>query len=348
MADKFLAELGKEILLQKNYLENSKVETIYIGGGTPTVLKAMQIGDILEKINDAFDVSENAEITIEANPDDINKVYAKDLKKAGVNRISLGIQSWNDIILKKLNRRHTAEEAKDALNNILSAGIENISVDMIYGIPGLTAKQWTEDLQKTLGFDIKHLSAYHLTVEPNTVFGKMKKAGELKEIPEEESENQFNILTKLCKKYNYIQYEISNFCKDGYFSIHNTNYWKQQPYLGLGPSAHSYNGETRQWNISDLSEYLRSLEYNKIPFTREILTTKDRYNEYVMTSLRTMWGVSLDFVEDNINKESRDYLSNLATRFVRYGMITRDGNRLVLTDQGKMISDNIISELMMV
>lgn len=347
-AEEFIAGMGKEIILQKDYLEKRKLETIYIGGGTPTVLTAIQVRKILEKIYDVLDVTENVEITIEANPDDIQKLYVRDLKKAGINRISLGIQSWNDKILKQLNRRHSAKEAEEALNYIIAAGIENISADLIYGIPGLTARQWAEDLHKTLAFNIKHLSAYHLTIEPNTVFGKMKEAGELQEIPEEESENQFNILTEICKKYGYIQYEISNFCKDGYFSVHNTNYWRQQPYLGLGPSAHSYNRETRQWNVSDLSEYLRSIENNEIPFTREILTTKDLYNEYVMTSLRTMWGVDLDFIEDNINKESRDYLNNLATRFVRYGMITRNGNQLVLTDQGKMISDNIISELMMV
>jgi len=348
MAERFLDALGKEIILQKDYLEQNKIETIYFGGGTPSVLTAIQIREILEKLYDVFDVSEKAEITLEANPDDIDKLYVKDLKKAGINRISLGIQSWNDSVLQLLNRRHTAKEAKEALDNIIASGIENISADLIYGIPGMTAKQWTDDLHKTLGFDIKHLSAYHLTIEKNTEFGKMKQAGKLKEIDEEESENQFNILTKISKKYGYIQYEISNFCKEGYFSAHNTNYWKQQPYLGLGPSAHSYNGDARQWNISDLSEYLKSIENNEIRCTSEILTTKDRYNEYIMTSLRTMWGINLDFVEERINKESRDYLNNLATRFVKYGMITKNGNQLVLTDQGKMISDNIISELMMV
>lgn len=348
MAEKFLKALGTEIILQKGYLEQNNVETIYFGGGTPTVLTAIQMEAILENLYDTFDVSEDAEITIEANPDDIDKRYVKDLKKAGINRISLGIQSWNDRVLKQLNRRHTAEEAEKALHAILAAGIENISADLIYGIPGMTAKQWTADLQRTMSYNIKHLSAYHLTIEPGTVFGKMKEAGELKEIEEEESENQFNILTRICTKNGFIQYEISNFCKDGYYSVHNTNYWKQQPYLGLGPSAHSYRGETRQWNVSDLSEYLKSLDKNEIPFTREMLTARDLYNEYVMTSLRTMWGINLDFVEENINKESRDYLNNLATRFVKYGMITRNGNQLLLTDQGKMISDNIISELMMV
>ncbi|MDT8400488.1 MAG: radical SAM family heme chaperone HemW [Bacteroidales bacterium] len=347
MAGRYLNALAKEMVLQKDYLEKNEVKTVYLGGGTPSVLTAAQIRDILEKLDNVFGISESAEITMEANPDDISRVYARDLKKAGINRISLGIQSWDDNILKFLNRRHSAAMAEEALDDIIASGIENISADIIYGIPGMTQKQWKEGLQKTLNMDIKHLSAYHLTIEKATVFGKMKKAGEIKEIHEGESEKQFNVLTETCRKQGFIQYEISNFCRDGYFSVHNTNYWRQEPYLGLGPSAHSYNGDSRQWNVADLQTYLKSLDQDKIPGTVEILTMKDRYNEYIMTSLRTMWGINLDLVEEKINKESRDYLNNLATRFVKYGMITKKGNQLVLTDQGKMISDNIISELMM-
>ncbi len=347
MAERFINALGKELILQKEYFDEKDIKTIYLGGGTPSVITAIQIREILEKVNDVFAVAEDAEITMEANPDDISKVYARDLKKAGINRISLGIQSWDDKILKFLNRRHTADMAEEALKDITDSGIDNISADLIYGIPGMTMKQWKEDLIKTVSLDIKHLSAYHLTIEKDTIFGKMKQAGKLQEIKEEESERQFNLLTDICRKHDFIQYEISNFCKEGYYSIHNTNYWRQEPYLGLGPSAHSYNGDSRQWNISDLQAYLRSLDKDEIPVTFENLTLKDRYNEYIMTSLRTMWGVNMDFVEENINKESRDYLNNLATRFVKYGMMTKQGNQLILTDQGKMISDNIISELMM-
>jgi len=347
MADSFLRALDKEIVLQKDYLVQSRIETIYIGGGTPSVLTAPQIRGILESITNVFDVSQNAEITMEANPDDITGIYARDLKKAGINRISLGIQSWNNDVLKLLNRRHTVAEAEKALLHLSRAGIDNISADLIYGIPGMTGRQWTDDLKHTFSFDIKHLSAYHLTLEEGTVFGKMTKLGEMKEIDEEESEKQFNILTAVCKKQGFIQYEISNFCKEGYFSVHNTNYWKQQAYLGLGPAAHSYNGGSRQWNISDITGYISSIERNELPATVENLGIKERYNEYIMTSLRTMWGIDPDFVEDNINKESRDYLNNLASRFLKYGMLTKKDNKLVLTDQGKMISDNIISELMM-
>ncbi|HDZ41003.1 MAG TPA: radical SAM family heme chaperone HemW [Bacteroidetes bacterium] len=347
MAGRYINALEKEMVLQKDYLENNEVKTVYLGGGTPSVLTAVQIREILEKLNDVFVVSENAEITMEVNPDDISRIYARDLKKAGINRISLGIQSWDDRILEFLNRRHSAAMAKEALQDITASGIDNISADMIYGIPGMTLRQWKEDIQQTLDMDIKHLSAYHLTIEKDTVFGKMKMAGELKEIKEEESEKQFNVLTDTCRKKGFIQYEISNFCRDGYFSVHNTNYWRQEPYLGLGPSAHSYNGDSRQWNIANLQAYLKSLDQDKIPGTVEILSLKDKYNEYIMTSLRTMWGINFDLVEEKINKESRDYLNNLATRFVKYGMMTKKGNQLMLTDQGKMISDNIISELMM-
>jgi len=342
----FIDVLIKEIGLQKDYFENRKVETIYLGGGTPTVLSPDQIERILDNLKNSFDISGQPEITIEANPDDISGPYMKKLKSTGINRVSLGIQSWNDEVLKFLNRRHTAAEAEKALEIINNSGIDNVSADLIYGIPGLSISQWTDDLHKTLSKDIKHLSAYHLTIEDNTLFGKMKKAGELKEVEEEESEKQFNRLTEVIKKYGYIQYEISNFCKEGFISVHNTNYWRREPYLGLGPSAHSYNGDSRQWNISDLNTYIQKIKKDELPATIEVLELKDKYNEYVMTSLRTMWGIDLDYVEETINKESRDYLNNIASRFVKYGMMIKEGGSLILTDQGKMISDNIISELM--
>ena len=347
MAERYIKALVKEMGLQKDYLENNIIKTIYLGGGTPQGLSAVQVREILEKLGTAYNISEDAEITMEVNPDDISRVYARDLRQAGINRISLGIQSWNDDILSYLNRRHKAEEAGQALEDISASGIDNISVDLIYGIPGLQADQWKDDLQKTVELDIKHISAYHLTVEENTLFGKAKKEGSFEEIGEEESEKQFNMLVDICRKNSFMQYEISNFCKDEWYSIHNTNYWKQEAYLGLGPSAHSYDGESRQWNVADLQAYIKSLEKNAVPSTVEVLTLKDKYNEYIMTSLRTMWGINIDTVEEKINKESRDYLNNLATRFVRYGMMTRNGSQLMLTDQGRMISDNIISELMM-
>ncbi len=345
--DTFLKALKKEIELQKGYLEKETVETIYLGGGTPSVLSAGNISDILETISFHYDVAAGAEISLEANPDDISGTYADELKRSGINRISLGIQSWDNSILQMLNRRHTAGQAGEAVRLIHKAGINNISADLIYGIPGMTSETWVSGLKKTLEYDIKHLSAYHLTIEEGTVFGQMKEAGELEEIDEEESEKHFALLLDICRKNNFIQYEISNFCKEDYYSRHNTNYWRRVAYLGLGPSAHSFIGEKRQWNVASLSEYIRHIERGEVPATIEILDMRDLYNEYIMTSLRTMWGADLDYVEENINKELRDYLNNLSTRFIKYGMMEKKDNILVLTDQGKMISDNIISSLMM-
>ncbi len=347
MEETFLEALKKEAELQKGYLEEESVETVYLGGGTPSVLSVKRINDILETISLHYDVTPDAEITMEANPDDISGTYADELKRSGINRISLGIQSWDNNILQMLNRRHKAGQSGEALRLIQKAGINNISADLIYGIPGMSAETWSAGLKKTLDYDIKHLSAYHLTIEPGTVFGKMNEEGEMKEADEEESERQFALLLDICRKNNFKQYEISNFCKEGYYSKHNTNYWGRVPYLGLGPSAHSFTGEKRQWNVAALREYIGHIERGEVPATVEILDMRDLYNEYIMTSLRTMWGADLDYVEENINKEMRDYLSNLSTRFIKYGMMEKKDNTLVLTDQGKMTSDNIISSLMM-
>lgn len=347
LKEDFLKAIRKEAGLQQGYLEKQSIETVYFGGGTPSVLSIAEIEGILEKIAYHYDISGDTEITMEINPDDVNKEYADDLKASAVNRISLGIQSWDNNILRMLNRRHTSEQSGEAVRLIRDAGIENISADLIYGIPGMSAETWSEGLKKTLSGDINHLSAYHLTIEEGTVFGKMKEGGELEEIGEEESESHFALLLDICRRNDFIQYEISNFCKEGYYSKHNTNYWRRVPYLGLGPSAHSFNGEQRQWNVAGLKDYIRHIERGELPATVEILDMRDRYNEYIMTSLRTMWGTDLDYVEENINKEMRDYLNNLSTRFIKYGMMEKNNNTLVLTDQGKMISDNIISSLMM-
>jgi oxygen-independent coproporphyrinogen-3 oxidase len=289
----------------------------------------------------------DSEITIEINPDDVTAEYLKDLKKLDINRISLGIQSWRDEDLKMLNRRHTAEQASDALKEVIRAGFENVTIDLIYGIPGMSSDNWESNLDKALSFDIKHLSAYHLSIEPGTVFGKMKKKGLLNEVDEEESMAEFNMLIEKTESAGFIQYEISNFGKPEYFSVHNTNYWKQIHYLGLGPSAHSFNGYSRQWNVRDLKKYIKSVNEGKVFFEKEELNLKDRFNEYIMTSLRTMWGMDLEYIERIFEKEGYDYVVNTAGRFINYGMMRQNNKNLILTNQGKMISDNIISEFMM-
>jgi oxygen-independent coproporphyrinogen III oxidase len=343
----FIRALLKEALLRKEYLENETVSTIYIGGGTPSVLSINELAKILDQIKMLFSITKDCEITIELNPDDIQPSYLEGLKNLNVNRISLGIQSWKDADLKMLNRRHDSARAVSALKDTLAAGFQNVTIDLIYGIPGMSLKDWESNLEFSFKFDIKHFSAYHLTIEPGTVFGKMLKQGLISEIDENESVAQFNLLIEKSASAGFIQYEISNFGKPGYFSIHNSNYWKQVKYLGLGPSAHSYNGYSRQWNIRDLKGYIKSIDYGKPFFEIEELGIKTRFNEYIMTSLRTIWGIDLEYVEKVFEKEGYDYVINLSGKFKNYGLMKLEKNSLVLTNQGKLISDNIISEFMM-
>jgi oxygen-independent coproporphyrinogen-3 oxidase len=343
----FIEALLKETSLRRDYLENETVSTIYIGGGTPSVFSVKDLETILNHINKIFRVSEDCEITFEMNPDDVQPVYLDGLRRCKVNRISLGIQSWRDSDLKMLNRRHDSEGAVRALRNTLDAGFENVTIDLIYGIPGMTLKDWESNLDFSFSINIKHLSAYHLTIEPGTVFGKMLERGLISEIDENDSTAQFNTLIEKAENAGFIQYEISNFGKPGYFSAHNSNYWKQVSYLGLGPSAHSFNGYSRQWNLRDLKGYIKSVNTGKTFFESEELDIKKRFNEYIMTSLRTMWGIDLEYVEENFEKEGYDYVVNLAGKFKDYGMMKLEKNSLVLTNQGKLISDNIISEFMM-
>ncbi len=343
----FVEALLKETELRKDYLEDETVSTIYIGGGTPSVFSIKELSDILNEINKFFSVEENCEITIELNPDDVNQNYMEGLKKLNINRISLGVQSWRDPDLKMLNRRHNSEQAAAALSEVFNAGFNNVTIDLIYGIPGMTVKEWSSNLDIAFSFDIKHLSAYHLTIEPGTVFGKMQEKGHFTEIDENESNAQFNTLIEKAESAGFIHYEISNFGKPGYFSKHNSNYWKQINYLGLGPSAHSFNGYSRQWNIRNLNGYIKAINSGKSFFEKEELDAKARFNEYIMTSLRTMWGIDLEYIETTFEKEGYDYVVNLSGKFKNYGLMKQEKNSLILTNQGKMISDNIISEFMM-
>jgi oxygen-independent coproporphyrinogen-3 oxidase len=343
----FLDALKMEAEVRRNYTGNDPVSTIYIGGGTPSVLSVNELKNVLEMLRREFPVVEECETTIELNPDDVTPEYMKELRKAGFNRISLGVQSWRDEDLKMLNRRHDSTQAAKALGETFRAGFENVTIDLIYGIPGMSLKAWESNLEQSLAFDIKHLSAYHLTIEPGTVFGKMKEKGLLKEIDEEKSNSEFNILVKKTEAAGFIHYEISNFGKPGYFSLHNSGYWKQVPYIGLGPSAHSFNGYSRQWNVRDVKDYISRVNEKRMFFEREELDLKTRFNEYIMTSLRTMWGIDLEYLEKTFEKESYDYVVNLSGKFINYGMMKHDKKNLVLTNQGKMISDNIISEFML-
>lgn len=343
----YIKALLQEAEIRRNYLAPETISTIYFGGGTPSVLPPAAVGSIIDQLTKIFKVEKENEITVELNPDDVTGEYIKDLKDQGVNRVSLGVQSWYDDDLKLLNRRHNSAQASAALEMIFKAGFGNVTIDLIYGIPGMGTERWESNLEKTLATEISHLSAYHMTIEKGTVFGKMKEKDLLREIDEEESTTQFNMLIDKTGSAGFIQYEISNFAKPGFFSVHNTNYWKQVPYLGLGPSAHSFNRYSRQWNVRDLKKYIKSINGKREFFEREELDLKTRFNEYAMTSLRTMWGMDLEYVEKTFEKEGYDYVINLAGKYIGYGLMKQEKNTLVLTNQGKMISDNIISEFMM-
>ncbi len=343
----FVDAVIREAEMRKGYLTNVKVSTVYFGGGTPSVLSPDDLKEIFTAIRSSYNICENCEVTIEVNPDDVTDDLLSAYRNIGINRLSIGIQSWRNNDLKLLNRRHNASQAALSIEKALKAGFSNISVDLIYGIPKMTLKDWSSNLEITLGFDIKHLSAYHLTFEKGTALSRMKEKGLVSEVDEEESNSQFHLLLEKTQAAGFVQYEISNFAKKGFFSIHNSNYWKQVSYIGLGPSAHSFNGYSRQWNTPDLKTYIDGIISGNLSFEREELDIKTRFNEYIMTSLRTMWGIDLDYVEKTFDKEGYDYITNLAGKFINYGLMNQDKNTLILTNQGKMISDNIIAELML-
>ena len=343
----FFDAMLQEISSRKEYLGDETVSTIYLGGGTPSLLSIKELDTLLTHVKNQYSVENDCEITIELNPDDINPDYLSGLKGLNINRVSVGVQSWRDADLKLLNRRHDSAQAEKALKEIFKAGFENVTVDLIYGIPGMSLQDWSTNLDFTFEFDIKHLSAYHLTFEKGTVFWQMLEKGVINEIDEEESSALFNMLIGKSERAGFIQYEISNFGKQGYFSKHNANYWKQVSYLGIGPSAHSFNGYSRQWNVSNIKEYVKANNNGDPCYEREELDTRTRFNEYIMTSLRTMWGIDLDYVEKTFEKEGYDYVVNLSGKFKDYGLMKKEGENLILTNQGKMISDNIISEFMM-
>lgn len=346
-SESFVQAVMLETGMQSGYLDGETVETVYLGGGTPSLLTAGQTGQILSAVRKNFTLSADPEITIEVNPDDVYEGYFRELAGTGINRVSLGVQSWNDKRLKYLGRRHNAAQSAKALDLAFKEGIANVSADLIYGLPGMTTEELKHDLEETFAWPVTHLSAYHLTIEEGTRFGKMKKERKLVETDEEISNAMFSLLGNMCREKGFIHYEISNFAREGYISRHNSAYWKQIPYLGLGPSAHSFNRTSRQWNISDVKKYIQSVMGGKVPFEREELDRLTTFNEYVMTSLRTMWGIDLGYVEAYYDKELHDYLVNLSGKYIRYGLMHREKNTLVLTDQGRMISDNIIAELLM-
>jgi len=335
--------LLKEIEIQKSYLNEEIVETIYFGGGTPSFLDSLEIRRILDKVYAEFDVISNPEITLEGNPDDFTFQKLQELKQAGINRLSIGIQSFNDVDLTWMNRAHNSNQATKCVQNAQSLGFDNITIDLIYGLPEMTIEAWELNLQKAIDLDIQHISAYNLTVEKGTALHHFVKTGKSKPVNDESSAEQFKILIQTLEENGFIQYEISNFGKENYFSKHNSSYWKRKFYLGLGPSAHSFNGNTRQWNVANNAKYIKAIIAGEVPFELEKLSKNDRYNEYVLLGLRTIWGCEFDYVKSEFGEER---LRNLKEQLLNYSDQINIGKQsFSLNQRGKAFADRIASEL---
>jgi oxygen-independent coproporphyrinogen-3 oxidase len=339
-----LKALLKEIQLQQHFLLDAPVDTIYFGGGTPSILSCCELETLISHILRTFNVKKRAEISIEVNPEDITFDYAAELRCMGFNRISIGVQSFNDDDLTLLNRRHDAAKAVRAILHAQDAGFRNISIDLIYGIPELSMKYWKSNLRLAFKIGIQHLSAYHLTIEPKSVFGHFLRKGKIKPVIEQISIEQFRLTQEMAEKNGFQHYEISNFAHEGFISKHNSNYWLREPYLGIGPSAHSYNGKTRQWNVAVNEKYIESIQHEIIPATTENLDVQKQYNEYVLTSLRTSWGAEIRYIDDKFGRFYKEHFIKSAEKYIHEGKLQNKEGNYTLTGDGKFISDFIIND----
>ncbi|MEO8516196.1 MAG: radical SAM family heme chaperone HemW [Flavobacterium sp.] len=342
--DEMVLALAKELQLRKKEFENEAVETIYFGGGTPSILSSADIELLIDAVYSHYEVSENPEITVEANPDDLSSERIEELVNSPVNRLSIGVQSFFEEDLKLMNRAHSSAEAKKCLE-MASKYFDNISVDLIYGIPGLTNERWEENIQTVLDLNIPHISSYALTVEPKTALQKFIKEGIIPQPDDAVAHEQFLMLVDTLEANGFSHYELSNFGKENYLSKNNSAYWLGKKYLGIGPSAHSYDGVNRSWNVANNTIYIQSLAEDKLPNETEILTETDRYNEYVMTGLRTIWGVSLDRIKSDFGQNHLDYLLQNAQRYLDDGKLVVENNILRTTKKGKFFCDGIASDL---
>ena len=340
-----LKALQTELILQKNYLGAHPIETIYFGGGTPSLLKASELQLLIDQITTHFNLSTNAEITLEANPDDLDAQKVKELKQTSINRFSIGIQSFFEEDLRWMNRAHTAQEAESAIKRVQDAGFNNITIDLIYGYPLLSNEKWEHSIHRVINLQIPHISSYAMTVEPQTALASFIRKGKQKALDETQSAEQFTQLMNQLEQAGFDHYEISNFAKPGKYSQHNSNYWAGVPYLGIGPSAHSFNGESRQWNVANNAIYLESIENKKIPAEVEILTTINRINEYIMTSLRTNRGMNITHIHKEFGEKYATNIEQELDRFVEQNWIAIHDHVIVLTKAGKLFADYIASEL---
>ena len=343
--DAMVDAICKEIELRKDYVGTKEISTLYFGGGTPSLLNYSDIISIISKIKTHFVLTQDIEITLEANPDDLDKEKIAELKAAGINRLSIGVQSFFDEDLLLMNRSHTSEQAITAICEAKKAGFNNISIDLIYGLPNLTIERWKNNLQKAFELDVPHLSSYSLTVEKRTALYNFVQKKKIILPDESLVIEQFGLLMEEAKKNGFIHYEISNFCKDGMYSKHNSSYWKNEYYLGIGPSAHSYNGSSRQWNISSNALYIDKIKNRDTWFEKEELSEEDRFNEYVMTRLRTIWGIDMDFVKSNFGEDTFKLLLQQSQPYIASGHLQHEEENVFLTQKGKLLADKIAAEL---
>ena len=345
--DEMVTAICKEIDLQKDFLTNKNLTTIYFGGGTPSLLETSEINQILERLSKNYSWENNIEITLEANPDDITTEKISKLRAGGVNRLSIGIQSFIDSELLASNRAHNSDESLKAVQKCQDAGIDNLSIDIIYGMPGSTQDSWQYNIDKALELDVDHISSYALTVEPKTFLDHMVKKGGILLPKEMEVNKQYLQLIHSLTTAGYDHYEISNFAKPSKYAVHNTNYWMSVPYLGLGPSAHSYQPTFRQWNINNNAKYIKSISKGVIPSEREQTKYADQFNEYIMTRLRTMWGVDLNELNNRFSSELNNVQKNIA-KYIKSQHVLLEYNHYRLTPKGKLLADVIASDLFLI
>jgi len=348
MKSRYVDALCQELVMRRNYLHDAPIGTLYFGGGTPSQLSESDFHSIFNQIEKVYGLEACEEITLEANPDDLTDDYVEMLTTLPFNRISMGIQTFHEPTLQLIGRRHTAQEAIEAVHQCQQQGFTNISIDLIYGLPGETLEQWKEDLLMAFSLKVQHISAYHLTYEQGTRLWQMLQRKEICEVDEDTSVELFRILCKEMQKTGYEHYEISNFALPGYRSRHNSAYWHEVPYLGCGPGAHSFDGDSREWNVSSLPKYIEALEQGQRNYEQETLDKDTRYNEFIMTRLRTCEGFSLNDLQQRFGQAYHDYCLHLATPYMRQGLLLQKENTLRLSREGIFVSDDIISDLMKV
>jgi oxygen-independent coproporphyrinogen-3 oxidase len=344
--DEMISCIIKEIKLRKNELNNASIETIYFGGGTPSILSISEINKIIDAVYQYHSVVLSPEITLEANPDDLSKEKIIEISQSKINRLSIGIQSFFEHDLQLMNRTHSSIEAKICLD-IATQYFDNISIDLIYGIPDLSNEQWIENIKTAFSFGIPHISSYALTVEPKTALASFIQKGIIKNVDDEKAQEQFYILKEILEENQFIHYETSNFGKEGFFSKNNTAYWLGKSYVGIGPSAHSFDGNQRSWNVKNNTKYIKSIQQNLLPIERESLTIIDKYNEYIMTGLRTIWGVSIDNVKKNFGEKYASYLAIQSQKYIEDELLIFENDTLKTTKKGLFLSDGIASDLFM-